>query len=241
MNLISLLIHWKPYGAAQFLIQTFLKISRRGRDVSIGRVVMKDEDFQLPENGQHPSGSIPFKNPIQKCFCSFHFDSALGLALGRIPAIAELSCMTHGHKNQLPVLFVHRNLCGAACRALSSKTFLLKSSTASFFPPPGETYHLLQLLLGKWKLISVCQDLRAPRDDGGPGQPHLGPSPWAQEPHFSSAWRFESLLHRAAGVPQPKFQTLFPGSALPPWMFLVENVYSWKLNVIIRKLEIKRA
>lgn len=136
MNLISLFIHRKPYGAAQFLIQTFLKISRRDRDVSTGRVVMKDEGFQLPENGQHPSGSIPFKNPIQKCFCSFHFDSALGLALGRIPAIAALSCMTHGHKNQLPVLFIHRNLCGAACRALSSKTFLLKSSTASFFPSP---------------------------------------------------------------------------------------------------------
>lgn len=80
------------------------------------------------------------------------FDSALRLALGGIPARTELSCMTHGHKNQLPALSVPRDLCGAVCKALSSKTFLLKPSTTPFyffFISPQGKHYLLQLLLGK--------------------------------------------------------------------------------------------
>lgn len=133
-----------------------------------------------------------------------------------------------------------RTLCGAACKALASKTFLLKYSTTSFsFFPSGKTCYLLQLLPGKWKHSSGCEHLRAPRDVSGPAQPHLGPSPWVQEPQFSSAWGFETLLHRLQG---PLIPNSSPSSPDLPchhgplflktfitekWMLLLEN---WRLQ-----------
>lgn len=211
---------------------------------------MEDEGSNPPENGQHFSGSIPFKNPIQECFCSFPFDS---LALGRIPARAELSCITHGQKNHLPALFISRDLRGAACKALSSKTFLLKPPTTPFFIiilfSPGENSTICFSCCLENESTSVSGRTWGHHEMSGPALPHLGPSPWVQELLFSSAWGFQTLLHRAAGVPHPKFppkfhpkfHPKFPRITLPPWMFILENVYYCKLNVIIRKLEMEGA